>query len=92
MDRYKKVSKTKDNVYETTSFGRLPEPVERDLFIHTKEGDRLDILANRYYHDPSLWWIIALVNENIRSDSMFLEGSLRIKIPYNYSEIIKGVK
>ena len=33
-----------------------------DLYIVANRGDRLDLLAKRYYNDPSDWWIIAAAN------------------------------
>lgn len=43
----------------------LPEiPAQRDDLIHTVVGaDRLDLIAQRYYTDPRLWWVIAVAND-----------------------------
>jgi len=45
----------------------LPEypainPAPSDGRYTVDRGDRIDRLANFYYNDPSLWWIIALAN------------------------------
>jgi hypothetical protein len=42
-------------------------------------GDRLYKLANKYYNDPELWWIIAWYN-NKPTESHFKVGDL-IQIP-----------
>ena len=33
-----------------------------DMYIVSEGGDRLDILALKYYNDQNLWWIIAIAN------------------------------
>lgn len=42
----------------------LPEiPPQRDDLIHRVIGeDRIDLLANDYYKDPTKWWVIAVAN------------------------------
>lgn len=35
---------------------------EDDIEYVCRRGDRLDLLADRYYQDVNLWWIIAQVN------------------------------
>ena len=48
-------------VYTTTYYPEIP--IENsDKFIYTKVGDRLDSLANEYYEDISLWWVISKAN------------------------------
>jgi nucleoid-associated protein YgaU len=36
--------------------------VDSDKFVFSKDGDRLDTLAYRYYGDTTLWWVIAKAN------------------------------
>ena len=38
---------------------------ENDVYVITTVGDRLDSLANSYYNDSTLWWIISIANNNI---------------------------
>lgn len=41
-----------------------PNPPRGDDVIHTVIGsDRIDLLAQRYYQDPVLWWVIAWAND-----------------------------
>lgn len=49
-------------------------------------GDRLDKLANKYYSDDELWWVIALVN-NIDFPMGIPIGTV-LKIPAQAEEII----
>lgn len=38
------------------------DPAPSDGRYTVDRGDRIDRLANHYYNDPALWWIIALAN------------------------------
>ena len=59
-----------------------------DLYITTTVGDRLDSLANQFYNDVRLWWIIANANVGIiRRDSFALKTNLQIRIPRNIEKI-----
>ena len=33
---------------------------DKDIFVITQDGDRLDILAQKYYGDVNLWWYIEM--------------------------------
>jgi len=61
-----------------------------DIYIRTTIGDRLDSLANQFYNDVRLWWIIPTANPHIiRRDSYALKPNLEIRIPANTSKILK---
>ncbi len=45
----------------TTIFPTIPATAN-DTFIITTSADRLDKLANTFYGDVSLWWVIAAAN------------------------------
>jgi hypothetical protein len=34
-----------------------------DIKYQVTSSDRIDLMANRYYSDPSLWWVIAWAND-----------------------------
>ena len=51
----------------------------------------MDNLANRFYNNPDLWWVISKANPNkIKRDSFFIEPGLQIRIPMNTSEILEN--
>ena len=50
-----------------------------DIYIITKRGDRLDLLADQFYNDYRLWWIIATVN-NLGQGSINVEPGTQLKI------------
>ena len=65
MKRYsstrEKFDKSGVRVYSTTYYPEIPIS-NNDSFIVSKEGDRLDNLAHKYYSDNTLWWVIAKAN------------------------------
>ena len=64
-------------------------PREDDIYIITTSEDRLDLLANSFYNDSDLWWIIAIANPNkIKGDSIRLKSNLQIRIPQDSQLIL----
>ena len=79
MSRYKNTRKqTKNNKssYSTTIYKKVEEKNTDSYFIAT-QGDRCDVLANRFYGDSTLWWFIAKVN-NLTTNNIPAGTSLRI--------------
>jgi hypothetical protein len=69
-------------------YPEIPESIE-DIYIITTSNDRLDLLANDFYNDSNLWWVISNANPNkVRRDSLRLEDNLEIRIPSNIEQII----
>ncbi len=59
--------------------------------VITEWGDRLDVLANQFYQDVTLYWIIAIANPNyIKFDSLFIKEGIQIRIPTDTSEILRS--
>lgn len=58
-----------------------------DVYVYTEDGDRFDILANEYYNDSSLWWIISTANGSLPQDSYYLPLGIQIRIPTNVGAI-----
>ena len=73
----------KINHYETTVYSSIPES-DGDIYIITQDGDRLDLLANTYYNDSTLWWYIAKAN-NLKVMNIPIGTSLRIPGSINYA-------
>ena len=89
-NRYKNnpTKKLKDGrvVYRTKIYPNIPKS-DKDIYIVTQGGDRLDTLANQFYNDPSLWWIIASAN-NIHDATFALPDGTTLRVPQNSNEII----
>lgn len=63
---------------------------DKDLYILTTSGDRLDILADKFYGDIRLWWIIATSNPGlIKGDSYNLKPNLEIRLPSSINFILR---
>tara|TARA_B100001094_G_scaffold325492_1_gene379930 strand:- start:357 stop:659 length:303 start_codon:yes stop_codon:yes gene_type:complete len=84
MNRYEntivKRRENGDRVYSYTLYPKIPIK-NSDVFITPTYGDRLDVLANEYYDDTSLWWIIAQANGIKGFTSLYtknFKGELRI--------------
>ena len=54
---------------------------ETDIYVLTVSGDRLDLLAWKYYRNESYWWIIQSANPDLRKDSLVLPSGLQLRIP-----------
>ena len=72
--------------YKNVRYPEVPES-PNDIWVITEWGDRLDILANTFYQDVTLYWIISIANPNyIKFDSLFIEEGFctyakRAKLP-----------
>ena len=60
-----------------------------DVYVATESGDRLDTLAQQFYGDSTLWWIIASAN-NIHDAVFGFEDGTVLRIPQNYIEIVNN--
>lgn len=89
MDRYK-YTDVKNRKYLTTKYPKIKPKID-DIIIEAKYGTRLDLLANKYYKDSSLWWIIAKANA-LPGDSYFVDVEQKIRIPRSYLDILKKIK
>ena len=71
----------------------LVQQRESDIYAITEFGDRLDILANQFYKDITLYWIIAIANPDvINFGSIYIEEGTQLRIPLNINQIINSYK
>jgi hypothetical protein len=85
-----KTNETKKNYLESTIYPKI-KPNDNDLYIISTQGDRLDLLANLYYGDRNLWWIIAVAN-NLNDASLSIEPGKQLRIPGNTSNILSDLE
>lgn len=81
--RYVDTYMLKDTNYEINylKFPRIDMPItDRDIVYQYKAGDRLDILAERFYGDPQLSWKILEANPEFMNETEIKVGAL-ITIP-----------
>lgn len=83
MNRYSNIKqfKTEDGKrYLNNPIYPFIPPTEDDLYVITTGGDRYDALAQQFYGDYRLWWIIASAN-NSKKSSFFVEPGVQLRIP-----------
>ena len=89
MNRYNntETKKTIDGrtVYRQSIYPNIPMS-DRDLYVATETGDRLDTLAYQFYNNASLWWIIASAN-NLHGAMFAVPDGTVLRIPQNYIQI-----
>tara|TARA_B100000927_G_scaffold289680_1_gene286762 strand:+ start:1970 stop:2269 length:300 start_codon:yes stop_codon:yes gene_type:complete len=80
-------STTGKKMFKTVRYPEVPKSFD-DVYVYTTEGDRFDTLAQQYYGDSSLWWIISITNENLTQNSLYPPVGSQIRIPPNPVPII----
>lgn len=99
MNRYQNIPKEKIDgniVYRTSRYPEVPVTSD-DIYVYTTQGDRFDILAQNYYKNSSLWWVISIANTNtagtdlpsdLPQNSLVIPEGIQIRIPATYAGII----
>lgn len=90
MNRYQYIPKRKSNKKEYYANAKYPEIglQNTDIYVITNKADRFDTLANQFYGDKSLWWIISLANQGLKQNSLFIPAGSQIRIPINPTAIV----
>lgn len=68
-------------IYKNVRYPEIPRSFD-DIYVYTTIGDRFDTLAQQYYGDSSLWWVIANAN-TLEQDSLTPPEGTQIRIPSN---------
>jgi chitinase len=97
MQRYKDIATLKINqnrqdrlgieFKKTVTYPYIP-PTDRDIYVITTQGDRYDILAQKYYNDSTLWWIIPIANDILEKNSLYPPLGIQLRIPTNINEVL----
>ena len=86
MSRYSKIDSFSTDkgkrYYGTTKYPDIPLSFN-DIYVYTDEGDRFDILAQQYYGDSSLWWLISVATPQLEQNSIIPPFGVQIRIPQN---------
>jgi nucleoid-associated protein YgaU len=90
-DIVKSVKTNNDNnkVYRTLLYPKI-EFSNLDIFIFGKQGDRLDLLAYKYYNDVTKWWIIAHANKI--KGTMNVPYNMQLAIPMQIDKIMTNYR
>lgn len=90
MNRYSDIPRTTYNgkrAFKTVRYPEIPLD-EEDTYVISQAGDRFDLLADQYYSDSTLWWVISIANEKFQQNSMILPEGQQVRIPVNISNIL----
>ena len=63
---------------------------DSDLYIYPFPGDRFDMLAQRYYGDSNLWWIIAKAND-MSDGRIGVDPEKKLRIPQEIKSILDSL-
>lgn len=66
--------------YSTIYYPTLPLS-SSDTYILTESGDTLTDIANKFWNDVNLWWVISVMNPEIDKDSLHLDANMQLRIP-----------
>ena len=82
LDFIQKVRGTNNKrTFKYIKYPAIPLSVD-DIYATTLIGDRLDLIADQFYNNVDLWWVITTANPDvIRKDSFSLKSGLQIRIP-----------
>ena len=78
LNRYQE-TKIENDRYKTSHYPDFPKK-QTDLYIISREQDRLDLLSNEFYKDPRYWWILAKVN-NLGKGTLDVPIGIQLRIP-----------
>jgi len=73
--------------FRTCIYPEIPRD-EKDVYIVTKDTDRLDTLAAQFYEDVTLWWIIAAANQ-LGKGTLVCDPGIQLRIPSNIEKVIE---
>jgi len=89
--RYKNIDILKNvkgkEYYSSTKYPDIPLSLQ-DTYVITTVGDRFDILAQQYYNNSSLWWVISIANPQLTQNSYYIPEGTQLRIPSNLSGIL----
>jgi nucleoid-associated protein YgaU len=77
-------------VYKSTVYPPV-KPSADDILITASQGDYLDTLAQKYYKDATLWWVIANVN-NVGKGRLSVAPGTQLRIPSDIFGLINEFK
>ena len=83
INRYDNIAAKRDDSGKTVVKPVIYPPIPRsanDTYVRTTPGDRLDLLANKYYGSVGYWWIIAEAN-GIGKGTMTIPPNQQLRIP-----------
>lgn len=90
--RFSKTKRRVDNKQQYESLV-IPSFEERsdDIVIEVNDYTRLDVLANDFFNDSTLWWVLASYN-NMNGSSLYTTGKKYLRIPSDIQIVFNKIK
>tara|TARA_Y100000356_G_C11112456_1_gene210356 strand:- start:169 stop:477 length:309 start_codon:yes stop_codon:yes gene_type:complete len=96
MNRYRDIPVLKNKevnngsrYYSTTRYPEIPLS-PNDIYVITTEGDSLDALAQQFYQDKSLWWVLSVANTSLTQNSLYPPVGTQLRIPTDLQNILSA--
>ena len=85
------VKKDKNNIryYKPRIIPNIPIK-DTDIFVYPIYGDRYDTMAQRFYDDSNLWWIIVKAND-ISDGKIAPDPLKKLRIPTEIDDILQSI-
>lgn len=77
-------------VFKSTIYPKIRSS-NNDIIIISADGDYLDTLAQKYYKDATLWWVIANAN-NVGKGKLSIPPGTQLRIPSDVISIVNQFK
>ena len=98
MNRYRDIPVLKNKkvnngsrYYSTTRYPEIPLS-PNDIYVITTEGDSLDVLAQQFYNDKSLWWVLSIANVSLSQNSLFVPVGSQLRVPSDIQGILTAYR
>ncbi len=89
LDRYQ-FTKTENGRLKTTQYP-IFEKQPSDRYIISREGDRLDLLANEFYNDPRFWWVLAEAN-TLGKGTLSIPPGIQLRVPFPIDDLLNQLR
>ena len=85
MNRYSRIPIIKTDNDPKLRYINIKYPLitldPQDIYVYTTQGDRYDVIAQSYYSDSTLWWVINRANPAQDCASLYPAVGTQIRIP-----------
>lgn len=91
MNRYENIKNDKTDSGKSFKKNALYPNIpvsENDFYVIATVGDRYDTLAQQFYRDSTLWWIIASANNHQKASLVPTPGA-QLRVPSNKAQAIQ---
>ena len=91
MNRYENIKHDKTDSGKSFKKNALYPNIpvsENDFYVIATVGDRYDTLAQQFYRDSTLWWIIASANNHQKASLVPTPGA-QLRVPSNKAQAIQ---